>query len=259
MEKRVRSEEEVFSELAKLCISPGYAHAIAYFCYRDNTIRYSDVVTSEDVLQQFSMERLVRTEISTLIGLACKNELNTKLPSSDIIQEFIDETESLLKEIHQAMMPPMEEIFNPDQIGNPDFNPFNNGSTLRESIFYGGESAYHFQYRDLSEIKYRKDNEWLVKNKGYSVDQAISVIASIQTLQTDKINEILASMAKKSPEEWSFLEAYTFTDEEVASVSGTDLDIASSVIRSFVAPIDMEEFRSLDDFNAKNAYPIIEQ
>ena len=74
LKKEVREESEFFSELAQVCSSPGYVHAIAYFCFRDNTIRYADAITPEDVLQQFSMERLARTEISTLIGLACKEK-----------------------------------------------------------------------------------------------------------------------------------------------------------------------------------------
>ena len=74
--KIARKESEVFKELEVLCQSPGYIHAIAYFCFRDNTIRYADEVKPEDVLQQFSMERLVRTEISTLIGLVCKNDID---------------------------------------------------------------------------------------------------------------------------------------------------------------------------------------
>lgn len=258
MKNKAREETEIFSELAQICSSPGYVHAIAYFCFRDNTIRYAETITPEDVLQQYSMERLVRTEISTLIGLACKENLDTKLPSSDEMQGYIDKTDSLLKEIHQSMMPPMVEIFDPQQIGDQEFNPFKNGSILRESIFYGGEAAYHFQYRDLSAAKYKKDNEWLINSKGFSVSQVIRVIISIQSLQNNRINEVLFGLAEKDLSDWSFLEAYKFTAEEVANESGVEVAIARQVIESFVAPIDMAEFKPLDDFNPKNAYPIIE-
>ncbi|MBP8124829.1 MAG: SEC-C domain-containing protein [Caldilineaceae bacterium] len=257
MKNDARSESEIFSELAILCASPGYAHAIAYFCFRDNTIGYSDVMTPEDVLQQFSMERLVRTEISTLIGLACKRDLDTNLPPPDIVNQYIEKTESLLQEIHQSMMPSLEEMMNFGQIGTSDFNPFSDGSFLREAIFYGGESAYHFQYKGFSELKYRKDNDWLINNKGYSVEQAIGVVTSITTVQNKAINEILASLAEVHPAKWSMLDAYTFTCEEVCAVSGIDLDIVNNMVRSFISPVGLEEFRSLDDFNPKNAYPII--
>jgi hypothetical protein len=255
--KEVRKESDVFRELEDLCNSPGYVHVIAYFCFRDNTIKYADKVKPEDVLQQFSMERLVRTEISTLIGLACKNDIVETLPTPEMMQEYISKTDSLLQELHQSMMPPLENIFDPRRIGDDKFNPFNSGAVLRESIFYGGESAYHFQYRDLSEDKYRKDNDWLIENKGYSLEQAMAVIASVQVLQNDKINDVLASLIEKHPNEWSLFEAYTFSLEEIASNSKLDVVVAKKIIESFVSPVVQEDFTSLDDFNPINAYPII--
>ena len=62
----MKTEQELFDELESLCKSPGYLHAVAYFCFRDNTILYKDgEMVVDDVIQQFSFERLVRTEIST--------------------------------------------------------------------------------------------------------------------------------------------------------------------------------------------------
>jgi len=122
------------------------------------------------------MERLTRTEISTLIGLACKSDLDTTLPNPSVTQGYIDKTDSLLQEIHQSMMMPTAEIFDPKKIDDLEFDPFKNGSVLRKAIFYGGESAYHFQYRDLSAIKYKKDNEWLINNKGYHLDLEIILV-----------------------------------------------------------------------------------
>ncbi len=253
----IRDEEVIFSELANLCKSSGYIHAIAYLCFRDNTIKYADTVKAEDILQQFSMERLVRTEISTLIGLACKTELITDIPSPHKLQEYIDKTDALLKEIHHSMMASPDEIFNPDKIGEEGFNPFKSGNVLRESIFYGGEAAYNFQYRDLSRLKYRKDNDWFIANKGFSVDQAIDVINAIQSFQNEKINETIKDMASRAPDEWSFLSAYTFKSEEISKLSGQKNEIVRSVIESFASSADMDCFTALDDFNPKNAYPII--
>lgn len=255
--KEARKESEVFKDLEDLCLSPGYVHAIAYFCFRDNTIRYADEVKPEDVLQQFSMERLVRTEISTLIGMACKKDIDDTLPSPDLMQEYISKTDSLLQELHQSMMPAINELFDPNKVGDDSFNPFNSGAVLRESIFYGGESAYHFQYRDLSKEKYRKDNDWLIENKGYSLEQAMSVISSIQILQNDKINDVFARLIEKHPNEWTLLEAYTFSLEEIVNKSELDVEVAKKVIESFVSPVGQEDFTSLDDFNPINAYPII--
>jgi hypothetical protein len=257
VDKTVRKESEIFSELAELCVSPGYVHVITYLCFRDNTIHYSDTITKNDVLQQYSMDKLSRTEISTLIGLVSKKHLNTELPSPDLMQEYIDKTDSLLKEIHQSMMPPMEDLFDSSKIGDQNFKPFENSSLLRESIFYGGEGAYQFQYRDLSEVKYKKDNDWFLENKSFSIQQVINVVKSIQSLQNDKINKVIQEFVHKAPSEWSVLEAYKFTAEEISDISGIENNTVRRVIKSFVSPIDMTGFESLDDFNPQNAYPII--
>lgn len=258
MTEIARNESEIFSELAMLCIKPGYVHAIAYFCFRDNTIKYSGTMNTDDVLQQFSMDRLVRTEISTLIGLTCKSNLDLDIPSPDIIQEYIDKTELLLKEIHQSMIPPMEVMFDPSKIGDQSFNPFKNGSVLRESIFYGGEGAYNFQYRDLSEIKYEKDDDWFIENKGFSIQQATEVFTSVQLLQNEKINDTMRGLANLDPSKWSFLDAFKFTAEELSASSNIEVNIVKKVIDAFVSQDEMDAFESLDDFNPKNAYPIIE-
>jgi len=214
-------------------------------------------MTVDDVMEQFSTERLVRTEISTLIGLACKKQLNTDIPSPEHLQEYIDRTESMLKEIHESMLPSISDILGSSVDGQADFNPCSNGTVLREAIFYGGEAAYNFQYRDLSAIKYRKDNDWLLEHKGFSIDHALAVATSIQYFQNEKATEAILRFRKTPPSKWNFLDAFTFTIEDVCERSGLKFDIFRKVVESFVAPIGMDGFESLDDFNPKNAYPII--
>lgn len=92
-----RKENDIFIELETLCQSPGYVHAIAYFCFRDNTVQYTDEITVENVLKQYSDDRLLRTEISILIGLMCKHTINDNLPEPTVLQRYIDDTERLLK------------------------------------------------------------------------------------------------------------------------------------------------------------------
>lgn len=261
MKPEHRDESEIFSQLEDLCKSPGYVHAIAYFCFRDNTVGYADQLEVENLFKQYAPERLVRLEISTLIGLACKGELDINLPPPEITQKYIDQTEKLLNELHQSMLQPSIKLIS-TAISNPTItsNPFATGAALRESIFYSGEAAYSFQYRDLPLEKYKNDNGWFTKNKGYSIQQAITIISAISRLQGEKINTFLPSIVGKHPEEWTCLPAYTFTINDVATESNEDESIVKSFIRSFVVPksIDINQFKSLGDFNPLNAYPIVQ-
>ncbi|GAA5218500.1 SEC-C metal-binding domain-containing protein [Corallincola platygyrae] len=260
MEEVMRSESEVFSELEQICTSQGYIHAIAYFCFRDNTLGYSDEPSPDDLLEQYSTEKLIRSEISTLIGLMTKEEIDFTLPSPKALNDYIEKTEALLKEIHQCLMAPMMDSFKPENLKDKNFNPFTAGDALREPIFYGGESAYNFQYRDFSREKYKNDNDWFEQNKGYSVSEAINVIESIHQFQCEKLPIILQGMREKSPDEWTILPGFEFTIEEIKVFSDLDENLIKKVIDSFklLETHDKSKFLSLSDFNISNAYPIIQ-
>lgn len=260
MNQKKRNEADVFSELSELCILPGYVHAIAYFCFRDNTIRYGEEMTHSDVLDQYGFEKLIRTEISTLIGLACKGQLEIDLPTPDIMQDYIDQTDFLLKELHFSIIPGANQ-FRPQEVVT---SPPPKGDFLREAIFYGGEAAYNFQYTDLSTLKYQGDGTWLHNNKGFTPADAVSIIYAIQELQTNKLSNCFPDLDSIDPDRWAAvldnwttLGAFTFTIDEIAEISAIPSDTIQSFVESFVSPISMDDFSSLDDFNPKNAYPII--
>lgn len=251
-------ENEIFLKLETLCSSPGYLHAIAYFCFRDNVIKYTDTMTAENLLHQFSKQRLCRTEISTLIGLACKSALDVSQPTASALQTYVDETEKLLAELHNSMLAPVTEMFAKDLAEAAGHNPFESGSVLRESIFYGAEGAYSFQYRDISSVKYRNDDEWFINNKGFSVDQANFLISAIESLQEEKLSETIQKLSKLSPDEWTVLPCFTFTPEEISERSNINIETTKSFIEAFTLPTDqIKSFKAIDDFNAHNAFPII--
>lgn len=256
----MRSEIEVFADIAKLCSSKGYLHAIAYFCFRDNVIQVDDELRAEDILKQYGDNRLLRTEISTLIGLACLSAPDLAVSDPNKTQEYINETESLLLELHNSMTPPIEDMFKLDEKNQlvQDFNPFQLGVFLREPIFYSGESAYDFQYRDLSRLKYKSDEDWIINNKGYSLDELFEVVNAVRSLQLDKISQALPEMMKKHPKDWTYLDAHIFSVEEVILKLKSSLEIATvrKIIESFVSSKNYS-FSALDDFNQKNAFPII--
>jgi len=257
---RKRNENEIFQELTDLCKSPGYAHAIGFLCFRDHTIRYSGEIQVEDVSRHYSNKGLLRSEMSTLIGLLCKSEINDDLPSPLIMQEYIDRTDSLLAEIHGSMID-LSGAMHDHMLGKA--NGVN--STIRESVFYSAESAYIFQYIEFSKFKYTKDDDWFVRNKGFSITDMTSVVLSIDSYQNQKLEGTINSFRQnykeaesaESIDHWTVLDAYGFTAKDIAENANLEEGIVEAVIESFVAPSNFSGFNSLDDFNPVNAYPII--
>ncbi|QIM67866.1 prepilin peptidase [Mannheimia granulomatis] len=253
----IRDEKIIFKDLEELCQQPGYAHVIAYFCYRDNTIQSAqDNVTREEMLGQYEPNRLLRTEISLLIGLMCKEKISLEIPIPPKFEALINKTEELLKELHLS-------------ITYADRNKLNSleklksflksGKMLREVIFYGGESAYSFQYRDFSKIKYSYDNNWFLENKRYSVDQLHQVIIALEKIAPEKLSNTIQSLQFKHPYLWTILDGYTFSIKEISINTGIDEEIVEDIIKSFSLSNDedMSLFNSFGAFNPTNAYPIL--
>lgn len=258
-----RTEGEVFDELCLLCVSPGFIHAVAYFCWRDNLIGFSgNEITENDLQYQYSQEQLIRTEIATLIGLMAKSKIDTTLPSPQTLQNYIDRAEALLHEMHMSLQKPWISAFkkmalSPEKAKTID--PFSTAEGLREPIFYGGESAYNFQYEELARQKYQSDDSWLDANVGFTIDQACTVVNALGKLQLDRTLDLRATMATLPPDQWTFLPGFTFSIEELATEAALSTEKTERVITAFrfAAPKDNSSFASLSDFNETNAAPII--
>jgi SEC-C motif len=255
----VRTEQEIFDGLANLCTSPGYVHAIAFFCFRDTIVRYQDEMTVEDMRNLYSPERLVRTEISTLIGLMIKAKPDYALPKHEITDRYISRTQELLEEMHRVMMQGMFGGLDLKAVLDSGVDPFDRGAALREPIFYSGETAYSYQYRALSVRKYETDDGWLQSNKGFSINVAKDVVDALERLRTEKLTAIMNEIIRARPDNWTLLPGFSFTIDELTRYSGIDALTVEKVVEAFAVSRgeDNHAFQALNDFNVVNATPLL--
>ena len=260
MKKNLRSEQEIFADLAALCVKPGYVHAIAYFCFRDNIVTYVGEMKEADMQNMFSPARLIRTEINTLIGLMVKADIDWILPTPQSVKEYIDDTEKLLKDLHHGMSSAMLDGLTKEAIESGTFDPFVRGEALREPIFYSGESAYNFQYLDLAIRKYAADAEWLRTHCGFTIDDAHAVALAVKRVQSDRFVEIREKMRALPPNEWrTMLPCFAVTVAEVAAKAGMAPELVERVLTAFTLS-DGEHnngFGALHDFNTVCATPLL--
>jgi len=254
-----RSEAEIFADLATLCTESGFAHAVAFFCLRDNTIVHSGSLTGEDVAASYLPSRLIRTEITTLVGLMLNGPLNLCVPRPPVLKSLVDRTEGLLAELHESLNFWNASKWTFAELADGKKDPFADADTLREPIFYGGESAYDFQYRDLSLKKYRGDTDWLTKNKGFSINEAAGVFDAIAYLQLEKLNN------RSPPRERIFaftdtaLSAFIFNVDEICKTCPFSAVTITAILNAFTAPTEggNATFKALNDFNIVSARPIL--
>jgi hypothetical protein len=72
-------------------------------------------------------------------------------------------------------------------LGVDEATVFARGEVIRGSIFYSGESAYSFQYRNFALERYSKDNPWLRANKGFGIEEAHAIACALANLTSRKL------------------------------------------------------------------------
>lgn len=258
-----RSEAEIFSDIERLCSSDGFVHAFAYLIFRNNTIRYSTQLTAQAFDHQYEPDHLVRSELNLLFGLIVKRPESIARPAPERMQTLLDEAQKLLAELHQSIIELCVAAFrahlaNPE----PERDLLSSGLFLREVMFYDGESAYDFQYIDLSCLKFGNDKDWLEQHKGFAPADALEIATAIIEIQNSRISSINSDFRKIHPDDLDFLNPLSFTLEEV--VAKTKLD--ESRVRRFLAEYSIEPatmtntaYIAPSEFNEVTARPILKR
>ena len=255
--EKPREESQILEDLVTLAASPGYAHAVAHICHRDNVIYFKGNLQASDMDRLFSRERLIRTELTTLIGLMAKKPLDLSPLPFDVVEGYVKRTDVLMQELHNTMSYPMfAAMFEAVKAGTEPPDPWR-GPGMREPIFYGTESAYAFQYRDLVPEKYGADDKWILKTKGFTSSQAKAIAKSMCALMDEKVTRLFADVrtAKAQPETW--LPAFEFSLDEVAFRSGVAQGVAEAFFRAFLYTGDNVAFKEVGDFNEVSAWPLL--
>ena len=256
----MRSEAAIFDDLATLCSSRGYIHAIAEICYSDNIIKSNDdELRVEAMAQMFDKSRLIRTEITTLIGLMMRAPIDFTLPPSETLDGYIEQSKLLLEELHQTMIDDYKEGLSKNEATQSNIYPSLPGICLREMIFYSGESAYSFQYRDLAPRKYSADADWLQRNKGIDLEVGREICSDIGKFLDKKVIGTFYNLKDKPVTERTLLPGFSFTCDELAANSKQSAQSIRNYLEAFTLPEDERNttFTSLNTFNAAHAYPVI--
>lgn len=241
----IRTESVVFSELEALCSRPGYVHALALIVVSDAMYKSNkNEITKEDFLKMTSGPWLAKREINLLIGLTFKNGINVESLEEKQVIAYFTKTYDLFEELHVSIR--QNENSKVDNL-------------LREAIYYGGEPAYDFQYRDFSIKRYEKDDDWLLRNKGFSISQAKDIFKCIQEILHEKINDQLNNRGEPPQKDLSYFSSFVFSIEDIKQrlFPSINLESLHAVIDSFTTPEKSFDINAMDDYNPTDFYPLI--
>ena len=258
----MRSEQQIFDDLAALAAAPGFVYAIAAIRLRDHTVFYRDELRPEDMAPIFSQDRLNRNEVMTLVGLLMRGPIDFTVPNFNTVQDYIHRAERLLEEIHQKLAEPIGQFIKPDAT-LPASNPFASAVVLRESIFYAAESAYPFQYRDLAPRKYGSDLHWLLQNRSIDLQAAVDLCHALPAIFHGRFAEARRKVANDPSSERTIVQAaldhFTFSLVELAACTGHPMGTIRTIVEAFAFPTGQfnSGFTSLQEFNKAYAYPFL--
>ncbi|MFJ5447240.1 hypothetical protein ACIKP9_13475 [Methylobacillus methanolivorans] len=163
------------------------------------------------------------------------------IPPPKTFQYYVKRSEELLHEMHISLQKPWLAAFEA-MAGNSSkaskLDLFGTADGLREPIFYSGESAYNFQYEELSPRKYRADDDWLRSHAGFTIDEACVVVRCIGSLQIRNLLNLREEMLKIHPDYWTFLPGFVFSVQDLAGQTG----ISSKKIERVLGPGPIKGF-----------------
>lgn len=260
MKPKSRSESQIWNDLTELCQQPGYVHAVAALCFRDNVILYAELMEESDLQKMSDPARLIRTEFNTLLGLMAKAEIDWTLPSPDQTQAYADASERLMLELHDCLTGNPFEGLTKEALDRGEFvDPFSRGESFREPMFYAAESAYVFQYLDFAGDRYAADAAYLEAKVGFNIAQAAAVVKAIEVTQSGSLNDARDRLRLQHPDEWTMTAFFTFSAEDVAKRTGMPRDLVDRILSTFtLEPNERNEgFQTLHDFNVIAATPLL--
>src|SRR5258708_10983596 len=134
MSTQPRPEAEILKELEEVCGSPGYIHVYAALVVQNTFVRFAEKIKGEDFHESFGRDHLMRTELSTLLGLMMKHKIGFTALTQDQMSQLGTRTLRLLEELHVSLSAPMRvprDAASVEDFKNLDFT---RGAMLREPI-----------------------------------------------------------------------------------------------------------------------------
>jgi len=188
----MRTTKEIIQELKLLIKDKGYIYA---FCM----IVAEDFFINPETLHEIDhREMLSIQECAFLLGFMIQNEIDFNIPDlSNDLTRMKKATYELLKELHSSISNPFKEKLtekiNQLNTENDEYDEkhfFRDGKLLIEPIFYSSSGVYDFQYLEFLDKKYKHDNEWLVLNKKFDINEVKDIVINLKEILHQKAKKI---------------------------------------------------------------------
>jgi hypothetical protein len=257
-ELKQTSKEEIVKALEELTRESGFMYSLAVASRHDLFLNPEE---SADINWR---ERLSFQEFSFLVGLMVKHPVDFTLPEDEkALMVQVHKMYELFEKLHKAHNDPLfkklfekaEQTLTKEEADKSYTDFFGSGDFMTEPIFYGGSGAYDFQYLEFAEKKYKKDQHWIIKNKGVDVGVMAKIAAHLK-----KLNEHKSMTSPKAESFANFckitLDVFCFKQEDIDQF-GNESAINFLSIFSLKPGSVNEGLNMPGAYNAADSHPII--
>lgn len=257
MSSPFRQKQKIIQDIEAVTQQSGFLYSFAFLCYRDL------FVDPEEAASRNWLESLAHQELGLLAGLLVKRILRPGRPSEEEAEHQVAQIDALFQELHDAYRPPSVRALN---LGTSAAAPsldrpsrprqdYGLGDFFAEGILYDGSGAYDFQFLDLAAKRYQKDRQWIVKNRGFSIEAACGIARQLKQLVETQFRgltprESLTDLCDQC------LTAFSFDPRQIKGVPAATID---AFLEAFSLEPGMvnQDFNIYGDYNAFDASPII--
>lgn len=241
------TQKDIIIRLNEITSDYNFIYIIAAVILKDfcNTVGYLE--------HRNPHEHFSYNEASFLIGLWIKNSNPLNRIQFDFNERFKD-TYDLMEKLHFTFISEGPKILETKKdISVSEF--MTNGFLFKESFFYSSTGAYDFQYVKKFSEKYKYDERWLLKNKGFSLNDPSEYFTNVKKIANTKLNSSVFK-GKKKLEPNDLLFPFTFTHEELTLGKDAFVNINSCFITE-VGKSNNSHLINVGDFNEFQTKPII--
>lgn len=235
--QQYRDKSEIVADLERLCQEDGYIYTLCHLIF-------SDMPWVDEVADPINWsEHLNQNEFSFLLGLMVKRPFRYKVvPSKGTVEEQFKKTFDLFAELLGAHI----RAFG---------NSRETRDLLLESIFYGGDGAYDFQFPELAEIRYTKDQKWLESHLGVPFTCVIDIAKCLRQLIQNRFQEMF-SVETFEDSCKKLLSIFTFTPQDIR---GFQEDHVQNFLKAFSCNpgVENQEFSAPGAYNKVVSHPLI--
>lgn len=237
-------EHEILLELEEITSNFNFLQLLGVIARTDFCTRV------ENVGNRRGDELLTEREYAFLAGLWLKNGVKGKNDRN--ILEKRPRVYQLMENLHRSI------VFN-NEAGSSDWKANLNidGRHFREAFFYGSSNAYSFQFARQAEKKYHLDEDWILKNKGFSLSSISPFFDHIQRLLNKRLNDYARTTPKGDPlKDDHVFEVFCLSANEVSTGNAE----FQAILNAFTSVLEVganQNLASIGDFNDFLAKPII--